>query len=68
MIISTFAEAAAVTDRLIAILAQNGVTPAMGARVESELLSPLEVMELARRKRPQDLPVNLLAAAGGMYD
>ncbi len=68
MVISTFAEAAAVTDRLIALLARNDVTPAIGVRVETELLSPLDVMERARHGRPQDLPVDLLAAAGGMYD
>lgn len=68
VVISTFPEAAQVTDRLIDLLAQHGVTPPVASRVEGELLSPLEVMERARTTRPQDISIELLAAAGGMYD
>ena len=68
VVISTFLETAQVTGRLIDLLATHGVTPPVASSVEHELLAPLEVMERARRARPQDVPVELLAEAGGMYD
>ncbi|WP_235569995.1 hypothetical protein [Lysobacter sp. Root916] len=53
---------------MIDLLAKHGVTPPVDSRVEHELLAPLEVMERARRARPQDISIELLAEAGGMYD
>lgn len=68
MTISSFSNAAEVTDRLIDLLAEKGVTPVTTTRAEQQLLSPLDAMERARREGPQNIPVELLAAAGGMYD
>jgi hypothetical protein len=68
MSFTSFADADQIVDRFIELLHRQGITPAVGRKIENEFLSPLQLLESTRNLgRLVDNP-ELLADAGGMYD
>ncbi|RMA61374.1 hypothetical protein C8C96_2402 [Acidovorax sp. 100] len=68
MSFTRFNDADAIVDRFIALLNSLGINPAIGSKIETEFLSPLQLLELTRDGGPLAGSPQLLADAGGMYD
>ncbi|MBX3711861.1 MAG: hypothetical protein KF800_07870 [Lysobacter sp.] len=63
-----FEDADAIVNRFIALLTSLGINPATGSKIESEFLSPLQLLELTRDGGNLADGPQLLTDAGGMYD
>jgi len=68
MSFTSFEDADKIVDRFINVLHMHGVTPAIGSKIESEFLSPLELLESTRSLGALVDNPELLADAAGMYD
>ncbi|HHQ6578268.1 TPA: hypothetical protein ACSTJ2_000194 [Serratia fonticola] len=63
-----FNEAVKTTDRLIKLLHDLNINPKIGAKIESEFLSPLQLAEILHNSKVLESPPQLLANAGGIVD
>ena len=68
MSFTSFEDAEQIVDRFITLLHSLGVNPAVGSKIEGELLSPLQLLESTRNLGVLADNPELLADAGGMYD
>lgn len=68
MSFTKFEDAEGIVNRFITLLNQHGISPAVGSRIESEFLSPLQLLESTRNAGKLADSPELLADAGGMYD
>lgn len=68
MSFTRFEDADDIVNRFITLLNQHGISPAVGSRIESEFLSPLQLLESTRNTGKLAGSPELLADAGGMYD
>ncbi|MCW0366608.1 hypothetical protein NB699_001591 [Xanthomonas sacchari] len=68
MSFTSFKDAEQIVDRFITLLHSLGVNPAVGSKIEGELLSPLQLLESTRNLGGLADRPELLADAGGMYD
>ena len=63
-----FEDADEVVNRFITLLNTHGISPAVGSAIESEFLSPLQLLESTRNTGQLANSPELLADAAGMYD
>lgn len=68
MSFTRFEHADDIVSRFITLLNKHGITPAIGSIIESELLSPLQLLESTRNTENLAASPELLADAAGMYD
>jgi hypothetical protein len=70
MTLVSFKDAAEIADRLIALLAREGISPLVGSSYESELLSLTQLLEVAKNPSliAADRQLTALQIAAGVHD
>lgn len=68
MSFTSFEDAEKIVDRFIGLLHTLCISPVIGSKIESEFLSPLQLLESIRNLGNLVNCPELLADAGGMYD